>query len=160
MSDSSVSQSPPPVSGQQRMVVEAGGGRDQWAGCAAGQGGSAIWLWCRRRTPLDFGAAEERGGSSVAERGGWAEWRGKGRRLCLEGRAAWPRQPAAASAWPGAGPQVRYTKGRGAAGGAGGRGPRRAVGFAPGLSAPHDWAVERGRRREVWGPRTARRAGR
>ena len=49
--------------------------------------------------PLDFGAAEERGGSSVAERGGWAEWRGKGRRLCLEGRAARPRQPAAASAF-------------------------------------------------------------
>lgn len=57
----------------------SGGGRDQWAGCAVGQGGSAIWLWCRRRTPLDFGAAEERGGCSVAERGGWAEWRGKGR---------------------------------------------------------------------------------
>lgn len=56
-------------------------------------------MWCRRRTPLDFGAAEERGGSSVAERGGWAEWRGKGRRLCLEGRAARPRQPAAASAF-------------------------------------------------------------
>ncbi|XP_045437044.1 translation initiation factor IF-2-like [Pipistrellus kuhlii] len=56
-----------------------GGGRDQWAGCAAGQGGSAIWLWCRRRTPLDFWAAEERGRCSVAERGGWDGWRGKGR---------------------------------------------------------------------------------
>ena len=85
-----------------------------------------------------------------------------------EGKATVPggpsRPPSPArrrlSFWPGAGPQVRYTKGRGAAGGAGGRGPRRAVGFAPGLSAPHNWAVERGRRREVWGPRTARRAGR
>lgn len=102
--------------------------------------------------PLDFGAAEERGGSSVAERG-------VGGMAGKEGDRAWRAEPpgprqqlAAASAFGrGRGRRCALHERAGAAGGAGGGVLAGPWGFAPGPSAPHDWAVERGRRREVWG---------
>lgn len=69
------------------MMVAAAGGRVQWAACAAGQGGSAIWLWCRRRTPLDTRAAEEeRGCTLVVARGGREGRQGRCVDLKVRGR--------------------------------------------------------------------------
>lgn len=71
------------------MVKAAAEDRVQWAACAAGQRGSAFWLWCRRRTPLDSRATEEECGRSLVAACGGREGR-QGRcvdlKVCGRGR--------------------------------------------------------------------------